>query len=119
MSTTKTPAAPLTDMDVRHATAQAEERACADMGNAVEQRILAPVSLLACLLTSLDERAVSGDFSLDTHELCSTLGNLLLLMARGARQELEIQKMGGDGAYALTRFLEKADSELRHQGAGA
>jgi len=87
--------------------AKAEEEAYMSMGKNIEEKIIAPFALLAGLLSVAHEDEENNLFSLGDIKLCNSLGNLIGLMVYGARQELEIQKAGGYGLYALMSFLKE------------
>jgi len=71
-----------------------------EMNRSVSDRILAPLGLLAGLLAQAGEEEGVAP---------AVVGNLLGLIVNGARKEMEIQTMGGYGAYALEKFLNPTD----------
>jgi hypothetical protein len=70
------------------------------MVKAINEFIVDPLSLLAGLVCSCGENAEEPS-SLDPQ----AMGNLLGLVVRGARAELEIQRHGGYPAKGLMEFL--------------
>ncbi|MDL2267997.1 hypothetical protein LJC46_08445 [Desulfovibrio sp. OttesenSCG-928-G15] len=70
-----------------------------EMAAELEKSVLTPLGLLAGLLASVKEED-SNEASLDI------VGQLLGLTVHGARKELEIQRIGGRGAYWLQQLLD-------------
>lgn len=105
-STKPTPA----EIERNRAIAKAEDEARADMATSIDGKIINPFGLLAGLLTTVHDED-EGGFSMGDAEFCRSVGNLLGLMVHGARKELEIQRVGGYGAYTLMQLLEKHHPE--------
>lgn len=105
-STNPTPA----EIERNRAIAKAEDEARADMATSIDGKIINPFGLLAGLLATVHDED-EGGFSKGDAEFCRSVGNLLGLMVHGARKELEIQRVGGYGAYALMQLLEKHHPE--------
>ena len=83
-------------------TGKMEQAARDGMAAAIEERILDPLCLLAGLMSNINEEA-------DDEPTIKTTGILLGLVLRGARKELEIQQVGGQGAYIVSKWLEEAE----------
>ena len=69
------------------------------MSDALEKSVFNPLGLLAGLMANVKEED-------DSEAGLSVVGYLLGLVVTGARKELEIQKMGGPGAYWLSQLIE-------------
>lgn len=86
---------------------EARQEARDEMAKALEKSILNPLGLLSGLFASL--KAEDDDGSVDL----TTVGYLLGLVTTGARKELEIQQMGGSGAYWLQQLVEGWEKEKK------
>ncbi len=78
---------------------QAEQDTRNEIAEQIDSNILAPFALLAGLLSS-----TKGNDAESLH----AVGNLIGLMVHGSRKELDIQRLGGYGAYALQQMLDDA-----------
>lgn len=74
-----------------------------EMAGEIEEKVINPLGLLAGLLANVKE----DDYEVDI----SATGYLLGLFVHGARKELEIQKVGGSGAYWIMQLIEGHDKE--------
>lgn len=100
-STNPTPA----EIERNRAIAKAEDEARADMATSIDEKIINPFGLLAGLLATVHDDD-EGPFGAGDAQSYRNIGCLLGLLVHGARKELEVQKVGGCGAYALMKFLE-------------
>lgn len=102
------------EIERNKAVAKAEDEARAGMATSIDEKIINPFGLLAGLLTTVHD---------EDEDPCSTgdaqsyrnIGSLIGLMVHGARKELEVQKVGGYGAYALMKLLEGHQSKATEE----
>lgn len=83
-------------------TGHMDEEARGKMADALDQKVIEPLALLAGLMANVKDED-------EGMPVLSDAGYLLGLVVQGARRELKIQRVGGYGAYMIARWIGEAD----------
>ena len=102
------------EIERNKAVAKAEDEARASMATSIDEKIINPFGLLAGLLATVHDED-EGSFGTGDAQSYRNIGSLIGLMVHGARKELEVQKIGGYGAYALMKLLEGHHSKATEE----